>query len=156
MTFGHTKTIESPPPQKKMLIHFFIGWTFTSGFVLFFVTHPVLLICIFHPWLKIMLLQCRLSILSEVSTRSRSKLPSGKNILVFGEYQWIAMGGYWFSKKVNWWKKKPFNLDESLGWEIEYTLARLHMVLCAFCDIRPLVLLTDLMGFFPPVFLFEK
>lgn len=28
----------------------------------------------------------RSSILSEVSTRSSSKLPSGKNILVFGEY----------------------------------------------------------------------
>lgn len=29
---------------------------------------------------------CRSSILSEVSTRSNSKLPSGKNILVFGKY----------------------------------------------------------------------
>uniref|UniRef100_A0A8C4IC94 Dynein light intermediate chain n=1 Tax=Dicentrarchus labrax TaxID=13489 RepID=A0A8C4IC94_DICLA len=31
------------------------------------------------------LISCRTSILSEVSTRSSSKLPSGKNILVFGE-----------------------------------------------------------------------
>lgn len=34
----------------------------------------------------------RSSILSEVSTRSRSKLPSGKNILVFGEQQGTALG----------------------------------------------------------------
>lgn len=33
----------------------------------------------------------RSSILSEVSTRSSSKLPSGKNILVFGEYQFYSV-----------------------------------------------------------------
>lgn len=32
------------------------------------------------------------SILSEVSTRARSKLPSGKNILVFGEQPGAALG----------------------------------------------------------------
>lgn len=34
----------------------------------------------------------RSSILSEVSTRARSKLPSGKNILVFGEQPGTALG----------------------------------------------------------------
>lgn len=36
--------------------------------------------------------RCRSSILSEVSTRARSKLPSGKNILVFGERGGAARG----------------------------------------------------------------
>lgn len=34
---------------------------------------------------------CRTSILSEVSTRSSSKLPSGKNILIFGKYYLFYM-----------------------------------------------------------------
>lgn len=34
----------------------------------------------------------RSSILSEVSTRARSKLPSGKNILVFGEQRGTTLG----------------------------------------------------------------
>lgn len=38
------------------------------------------------PILFIFASLCRSSILSEVSTRSSSKLPSGKNILVFGRY----------------------------------------------------------------------
>uniref|UniRef100_A0AAQ5ZXQ2 Dynein light intermediate chain n=1 Tax=Amphiprion ocellaris TaxID=80972 RepID=A0AAQ5ZXQ2_AMPOC len=39
----------------------------------------------FHLFFLCLVLSCRTSILSEVSTRSSSKLPSGKNILVFGE-----------------------------------------------------------------------
>ncbi len=42
-------------------------------------------VCVFFI-LFFVFFSCRSSILSEVSTRSSSKLPSGKNILVFGKY----------------------------------------------------------------------
>lgn len=44
-------------------------------------------ICHLSVFLNIYLVvSCRTSILSDVSTRSNAKLPSGKNILIFGEY----------------------------------------------------------------------
>lgn len=59
-----------------------LRWGATVNLITVSVTCIIKSTCIF--------LICRSSILSEVSTRSSSKLPSGKNILIFGEY-WLLV-----------------------------------------------------------------
>ena len=83
-------------------------------------------LCVCFPQCVCIVVSCRTSILSEVSTRSSSKLPSGKNILVFGKcvkisplqcLQFICDGQPWGK-----WRARKLQNHAELTKAVHFTL----------------------------------